>query len=190
LKAFNIVIPVLNSRGVRIALGVLGIVFIIAAVALKEDDGSGTGGGGESAQARYQRQVVATCNSVRALQGGNTLGPPEAGPSGITFAKDTFVTNARANISAIERRFDLLLAKPVPDSLHDEADTVRRRADESVKTSRAISTQLEASLPSRFTVEQINAAGAEFQDQSDEDIARLEDALSELAGRECRISRS
>ncbi len=186
LKAFNIEIPVLSGRGVRVGLGALGIAFIVAAVALKGDGN----GDGDQAEARYQRQVVATCNRVRALESRNTLGTPEAGPAGFTFARDTFVPNARANITAIERRFDILLQKPAPDSLRDEADVMRRRKEEAVKTSRAILAQLATSLPPHFTQEQLNAAALPLQDRSDETSARLEDALANLAGRECRITPS
>jgi hypothetical protein len=187
LKGFNIEIPVLSSRGVRVALGALGIAFIVGAVLLRDDDG---GGGGDSTEARYQRQVVATCNEVRALQGRNPRGTPELGPGGITYNRDVFVANATANIAAIERRFDLLLPKPVPDSLREEADVVRGRKNESINASRAILKQLAASLPPHFTEPELETAGAQFQDRSDESLARLEDALTELAGRECRISRS
>jgi hypothetical protein len=187
LKAFNIEIPVLSSRGVRVTLGALGIAFIVGAVVLKDDD---AGGGGDSTEARYQRQVVATCNGVRVLQGRNTLGTPDVGSSGITFNRDVFVANAEANIAAVKRRFDLLLQKPVPDSLSDQADVVRRRKNASIKTSRAILKQLAASLSPDFTERELETASAPFQDRADESLARLEDALTELAGRECKISGS
>ncbi len=61
LKAFNIELPVLQSRGVRIALGGLGTVFLIAAFALRDDES----GGSDRSAKRYQRQVVAACDAVR-----------------------------------------------------------------------------------------------------------------------------
>jgi hypothetical protein len=109
LKAFNIDIPPLESRGVRLTLGLLGIAFVAAAVVFRDGNG---GSRGNEAETRYQRQVVATCNAVRTIAKRSELGTPQPGPNGFTFDRDALVSTGRSNLTAIERRLALLLAKP------------------------------------------------------------------------------
>lgn len=106
LKAFNIDIPPLESRGVRLTLGLLGIAFLAAAVVLRDD---GRGATRNEAEARYQRQVVGTCNAVRTI--ASEFGTPQPGPNGFTFDRDALVATGRANLAEIERRLGLLLLK-------------------------------------------------------------------------------
>ncbi|CAN5278411.1 hypothetical protein BH18ACT12_BH18ACT12_13040 [soil metagenome] len=186
LKAFNIEIGPLSSRGVRFTLGLLGIVFIVAAVILRDNGGGGSNG----AEASYQRQVLATCNAVRKVAARSDLGTPQLGPAGPTFDRDAFVSTGRANLAAIERRLSLLLDKPVPDSLRSEAEVVRDRKTAFVERNREILNQLGRTLPQRFTVEQFNALTRPLQDAADNVLARLEDAMSQLAGQDCALSSS
>ncbi len=185
LKAFNIEIRVLSSRAVRFALGLLGVAFLVAAVALRDD-----GGGGNEAQDRYQRQVVATCNGVRAVVARDDPGTPQVAPGGITYDRDTFISRGRTNLAAIERRFALLLDKPAPDSLRSEADTVRDRTQDFGSQNRRIFSELQRALPSTFTLERFDTAARPLQDRADNVLARLEDAMTQLAGRDCRLSSS
>jgi hypothetical protein len=185
LKAFNVEFPVLTSRGVRLTLGLLGIVFLVGAVVLRD-----TGDNSARGEEGYQRQVVATCKSVRTIVARNDLGPPQVGPGGITFDRNALVSTGRTNLAAIERRLDLLLDKPVPDSLHSEAETVRERTSEFVKQNREILSQLGRTLPQRFTVEQFNAVTGPLQDKADNALAQLEDSTSQLAGGDCSLSNS
>jgi hypothetical protein len=185
LKAFNIDIPPLESRGVRVTLGLLGIAFVAAAVVFRD---SGGGGGSNEAEARYQRQVVGTCNAVRAIAKRSELGTPQPGPNGFTFDRDALVASGRANLAAIERRLGLLLEKPVPDSLSGQARLVGNRKNEFVHQNRTILNHLEQTLPPRFTVEQFNALTASLQDTADSVLARLDDAMSQLAGQDCGLT--
>jgi hypothetical protein len=186
LKAFNIEIGPLSSRSVRLTLGLLGVAFIAAAVILRDDGG----GGGDGAEARYRRQVLATCSAVRRIAERSELGTPQAGPEGFTFDRDALVASGRANLAAIERRLSLLLDKPVPESLADEAEAVRDRARDFVRQGRQTLNQLQRVLPARFTVEQFNALTRPLQDAADAVIAQLEDGMSELAGQNCALSSS
>jgi hypothetical protein len=185
LKAFNIDIPPLESRGVRLTLGLLGIAFVAAAVVFRDDGG---GGSGNEAEARYQRQVVGTCNAVRTIARRSELGTPQPGPNGFTFDRDALVSTGRANLAAIERRLTLLLEKPVPDSLSSQARSVRRRKSEFMNRNRTTLNQLERTLPPRFTIEEFNALAAPLQDAADAVLARLDDSLSQLAGQDCRLT--
>jgi hypothetical protein len=185
LKAFNIDIPPLESRGVRLTLGLLGIAFVAAAVVFRDDGG---GGSGNEAEARYQRQVVGTCNAVRTIARRSELGTPQPGPNGFTFDRDALVSTGRANLAAIERRLTLLLEKPVPDSLSSQARSVRRRKSEFMNRNRTTLNQLERTLPPRFTIEEFNALAAPLQDAADAALARLDDSLSQLAGQDCRLT--
>ena len=51
----------------------------------------------------------------------------------------------------------------------------------------AVLKQLSKTLPANPTLEQISAAIQPLQDRSDRVTARLEDALTELAGSECTL---
>jgi hypothetical protein len=183
LKAFNTEFPVLTSRGVRLTLGLLGLAFLVAAVVFRETDANDI-----RSEDGYQRQVVATCKSVRTIVARNDLGTPHVGPGGITFDRDAFVSTARANLAAIQRRLALLLGKPVPDSLRNEAEVARDRVSDFVKQNQDIFDQLRRRLPQMFTVEQFDAAARPWQDTADSVLARLEDAMTQLAGRDCSLS--
>jgi hypothetical protein len=100
------------------------------------------------------------------------------------------IATGRANLAAIERRLALLLAKPVPGSLHDQAEDVRDRKTAFVTQNREILDELGQRLPQRFTVDQFNALTRPLQDAADNVMARLEDAMSQLAGQDCRLSSS
>jgi hypothetical protein len=185
LKAFNIEIGPLNSRGVRLTLGLLGLAFVAAAVVFRDGGGDGNPNGDE---ARYQRQVLATCNAVRRVSSRNDLPTPQPGPGGFTYDRDALVSIGRENLTAIERRLDLLLDKPVPDSLTSEARAVRERKSDYVEQLRQILNQLPGLLPKRFTIDQFNARTASLQDAADNVQARLEDAMTQLAGQDCTLT--
>jgi hypothetical protein len=186
LSAFNIEIPVLNSRPIRLGLGALGLGFIAAAFLLPPNDD----GGVDVAEARYQRRVVATCDSVREVLARESVGPPRAERGELLFDRDIAFARGKANVDAIERRLDLLLAKPVPESLQNQADVLRTRASRFVRRSRAILNELRAALPASFNIQELEAASAPFQGRADAVVARLEDALADLGGRSCSLSSS
>lgn len=185
LKAFDVEMPVLKSSGVRVSLGVLGIAFVGGAVMLRENSSS------EAGEARYQRQVTATCNAVRRLSSRDVLGQPlryDEAKDGFTFDRDAMLARSRAILDGRERRINLLLAKPAPDSLRSRAEAVRRQLDSYVRKTRSGLEELRSALPSSFTLRELEAAGLPYEAQSDEVAARLEDAMTRLADRECALS--
>jgi hypothetical protein len=182
LKAFNIEMPVLTSSSVRAALGILGIAFLAGAVLLPTDDTQG----GDSGEARYQRQVLATCNAVRRETTRNKLGAPSG--FDLRFDRSRVISSFRRSFATIDRRLDLLFDRSVPESLRDEAKIARRWADRYVRESRAALKEFADVLPPNPTLEQIDAAAASVGDRGDEIVAQLEDAMTELAGRECILA--
>lgn len=215
LRAFQIELPVLTSLAVRVALGVLGIAFLVAAVMLREDNTDVVGSSQSSrpvdqaardaspaardtSQTGYQRQVAATCNGLRSLSKRNTLGPPISqpeqqrgrGPDSAHFERDTVISGEREKLRAIIRRLQLLRKKPVPTSLRDEAKVARNRALIYVRELRAVVRTFAYALPSNPTLQQINATAAPLRDSNDKATARFEDALTQLADRDCSLPRT
>ena len=193
LSAFNIEIPVLGSRAVRLGLGGLGVVFLVAAIVLREpgpppvDD---PGPKPPSPESIYQQRVLATCKAVRRVLKQEPVGPSDFQGGQPVFDRDAFLARGLGNVEAIARRLDLLLDKRVPGALKARADVVRRRADRFVSKSRASLDELRAALQSRFTIEELQEASAPLQDDADALIIRLADSMSELADRECTLRTS
>ena len=179
LKAFNMDLPVLTSRVTRGALGALGIMFLVAAFVLREDTG-----GDDREQARYERQVVATCKAVRRLANRPDLGSPD---SDLTFDRGTILFNARNKTTAIRRRFDLLLEKPVPDGKRDDARRLRQRVENFHSQRRRVLAAFADALPSRPTEEEIEGVAQSVQSRLDRVVTELEDAMTQLAGRDCSL---
>lgn len=190
LKAFNIEVPVLQRRGARIALGGLGMAFLLAAFLLREDDG----GRVDPSVERYQRQVIAACNAVRSSD--IRIGTPsqkfdvegDVPTASLTFERDRVIAGVRSALAADRRRLKLLFAKPAPDSLRDEAKVARKRFDAYARESRAFSSTVARALPEDPTIEQIDEITAPLQDRVDSVIVPLEDAMTRLAGQECSIT--
>lgn len=191
LKAFNIELPVLQSRAVRMALGGLGIVFLVAAFVLREDDGSA-----DRSAERYQRQVVAACNAVGKRGARTSIGTPrpsfdmdgDAPTAALIYDRDRVIAGVRSALAADRRRLKLLFDKPAPDSLRDEAQEARERFDAYARQSRASSATIARTLPENPTIEQIDEVTAALQDRADAVIAPLEDAMTRLAGQECSLT--
>lgn len=199
LKAFNIEMPVLTSARVRVAVGTLGIAFLIAAFLLREDSA-----GKDPAVAQYQRQVAAACNAVRqlkarapaeigidmgALASSSGAGPPNLSPGQVfTVDRETLLTGERSKQVAIRRRFELLLAKREPGSLRDEADALRTAVSSYVRDESSFRQELKDTLPERPHLEDLQAAYAAHEPQADEHLAQLEDAMNELGDRDCSLT--
>jgi hypothetical protein len=186
LKAFDVEMPVLKSSGTRAALGVVGIVFLVTAVLLRENND-----GEDPAEARYQRQVMATCNAVGRVSAKDVYGQSlgfDQDTNDRTYDRDVILSRSRAKLEAVKQRFDLLFAGPIPNALRPDADIARRRVASSVRRNRKVLRELESALRPITTEREIDAATAPYQSQLDAAAARLEDAMNKLAGRECRLS--
>jgi hypothetical protein len=148
-------------------------------------------------EARFQRQVAATCSSVRSLSKRNTLlsgatiSQPDLqnmqGMNSFHLDRAAVISGEREKLAAIKRRLRLLAARPVPVSLRDKANAERSRARSYVRDSSAVVTAFAKALPSSPTLDQVNAAAAPLRDRKDEATAGLEDALTQLAGRDCSL---
>lgn len=216
LRAFQIDVPVLKSRGVRVALGALGIAFLVGAILLPEaDDGRGSLGAirrqqevqarnEQEAQVRHERQidarrkhdsqarhdheleqrfqqeVEATCKAVQRATKLQIIPGP-----GQNIDRDATLSGVRAGFAEAASRLQLLFAKPAPASLRHQAKVARGRAESYIRKGREFLNALRGALPAYPTLEQLRAAGATA---GGTDIrARLEAAMTELAGRDCSL---
>jgi len=182
LTAFNVELPVLKSLGIRVVLGVLGVAFLIATVLLRQETS-----GEDPAVARYERQVAATCGAIRVLSRRDVVRASASTAEGQTrYDRAMLLSGLRFQMRAIDRRLDLLLAMPVPDSLRKAAESVRRRAQSYRREFRVLLPEFAHALPKRPTLKDVEAAATPFRDQLDESGAPLEDAMTQLGDRDCR----
>jgi hypothetical protein len=136
-------------------------------------------------QAWYQRQVAATCNAVRRATKDFSIVP---GP-GQNVDLDATLTGARASFESATRRLQLLFDKSAPKRLRRKAKVARGRAKSYIREGRENLQALGARLPAYPTLEQLRAAGAPTS-RSIDVVARLEAAMTDLAGRDCNLSSS
>jgi hypothetical protein len=215
LRAFQIEVPVLQSRGVRVALGALGVAFLLAAVLVPQDSGDSRARDEARRQqelqarherevqerrkqesqarlerevkARYQRSVEATCSAMRRATSNLSFVP---GP-GQNIDRDATLAQWRAGFEAGAQRLQLLFDKSAPASLRHEVKVARGRSKSYIRNGRHVFSTLAASLPTYPTLEEFRAAASsDPQDQAVGFVARLEDAMTELAGRDCSLSAS
>lgn len=209
LDAFNIKMPVLPSPRVRATLGALGIAFLIAAVLLPENNTDSSNAdevrrqreiaarhdheveerrqqdleerNRREAEERYQSQVSGTCSAVRRLASRSTFAFDRDD-------RDGMLELGRANATAIRRRLKLLFDKSAPASLRDQARIARGRAVSYSRQARADLNTLRAALPPYPTLAELQAATAQLQEAEDIAVGRLEDAMTQLAGRDCSLA--
>jgi hypothetical protein len=175
-RAFGIEVPVLDSVARQVALGLVGVAFLIGAVFV--GDGLGDGGSDEGVKA-YRQEVLAACRSV-----GADRGLPPINQDG-TFEHDAYITWLNRQVDASEDILDALWKRPVPDGLADDATEARTNANDLVAQSRAAVGRLSDLLPSRFDIRGLGAASAGVQSLLREPTARLEESMSRLAGEPC-----
>jgi hypothetical protein len=147
-------------------------------------------------EAAYQRQVAATCSAVRRLSKSNTLGTPHYDMHALLniqpgnvyyFDRERVISGAYDTLAAIKRRLLSLLRRSVPSPLHGKEEIARKRAFSYLRESRAVARTFANALPTRPTLPQINAAAEMLRDREDKATVRLEDALTQLAERDCHL---
>lgn len=183
-KAFGVEVPVLNSVGRQLGLAGLGILFLVAAYVLGDDT---TGSKPQNpAVAAYRQRVLAACRSASSTVSGNPL--MAAVNSDLTFDRDRFVAGLRDQISASSAVWDELWQQPVPRDLNDEASVAREATDEALAQTRAAIDQIPKQLPRRFTFQDFAAFAGQMNAALSAPAARLEAAMSKLAGQPCTVS--
>jgi hypothetical protein len=101
------------------------------------------------------------------------------------YDRATVVSNYRRLIEAVDRRLELLLAKPPPDSLREAAQDARRSADSYVREFRMMVQEMDKVLSTRPTFMEVEAVGERHERELDRAGSRLDSALTELADRDC-----
>lgn len=166
----------LPSR-VRTALAALAIALLIASVLVPEDP---------AAQLRrYQRQIQATCNIMRDLPNKGIVLDRTAADG--TFDRSAVIAAMRNTWQTSNRRLKLDLDKPAPESLRDEAQLARKRADTWIRRSSAVVKVFADALPAHPTGLHLFGAQVSLANRWEPAIAPLEGALTRLSGHRCRL---
>ena len=172
-KALGFEVPGLVSGRRQLALGLVGVVFLGAAVALRDD---GSDGPDASVQG-YRQEVLATC---RALPRGQPT-PTE----GVTFEKDAYLSDLRTQRSSWESSLAELWEQDVPDSLREDEGAAEAATVRLVESWGVALERLEQQLPARFDF----VAAARYAQSAGAVLAApassWERAMSRLAGAAC-----
>jgi hypothetical protein len=177
-RAFGVEVPVIDSLARQVALGLVGVVFLVAAVVV----GNGDDGGNNDQVDAYRQEVLATCRSL-----GTDRGLPPIGQDG-RFEHDAYISWLSRQFDASEDVLNDLWARPVPGELRDDASEARANANDLFVQSRAAVGRLSDLLPSRFDILGLNAASGEVRGLLDPPTARLERSMSRLAGAPCTLT--
>ena len=108
-KALGFEVPVLESGARQLALGIVGVVFLVGAVALPNTRNNGAGS--DPSVEDYRQEVLATCRTLPRL--------PEPG-SGTSFDRESYLRSLRAQVETWDQSLSDLWGQDVPDSLQDD----------------------------------------------------------------------
>jgi hypothetical protein len=172
-------VPVIPTLKRQVALGVVGVAFIVVAVLLR--DNTGNGGTSDDVHA-YQQRVVAACHDLAQVGGGL----PPINNDGTTD-RDRYLEWLRGQVATSEGILSALWERSAPDELNDERTNARNDARDFSRQAQSGLRQLEQALPTRFSlfenpppvIQQINVELATSRE-------RLKGSMSELAGEPCR----
>ena len=172
-KALGFEVPVLESGRRQLALGILGVVFLGAAIVLRDD---GNEGPDQSVQG-YRQEVLATC---RALPRGQ---PTPTGDG--TFEKDAYLDHLRTQRSSWESSLAELWDQDLPDSLREDKAAAEAATSRLVDRWGVALDRLEQQLPDTFDF----LAAARYAESAGAVVAAAasnwERAMSRLAAEAC-----
>jgi hypothetical protein len=172
-KALGVEVPVLKSGRRQVALGLVGVVFLGAAVVLGDDGNDGPDASVEG----YREEVLATC---RALPRGQPT--PTAG---VTFEKDAYLDDLRTQRSSWESSLREFWEQEVPDSLQEDKRVAESATARLIETWGVALDRLEQELPTRFGF----LEAARYSQSAGTVVAApassWERAMSRLAGAAC-----
>jgi hypothetical protein len=174
-RAFGVEVPVLDSVARQVALGLVGVVFLVAAFVV----GDGGNDGKDGKVQAYRQEVLAACRSIR--QGS---GLPPLNNDG-SVDRDAYVSWLGGKLDASQSILGSLWKRPVPDRLKDHAADAEQNANDLLKRSRAAVSRLQLELPSRFALLPPPAAIQGVENELREPNARFEGSMSLLAGQAC-----
>jgi len=182
-SVFGATVPVIPTLRRQVALGLVGVAFLVAAVLLRTDH---DGGRTSKAVKAYQQLVVAACSDI--AQSGGGLRPFN---SDGTVDRAPYLGWLRGNVATGKEILNALWERPVPDELKDARATAHDDARDYFEKVRTGLNQLEQSLPASFPLipnppAVLSQVNAELAAPS----ARLNGSMSELAGHTCRTGQT
>ena len=139
-KALGFEIPKLESGRRQLALGLVGVVFLGAAIVLRDE---GTDGPDPKVKG-YRDEVLATC---RALPRGQP-----APTDGVMFEKAAYLDYLRGQRNSWNSSLAELWDEDVPDPLRSDQGAADAATDRLIKTWGVALQRLEQELPERFDV--------------------------------------
>jgi hypothetical protein len=171
-KAFGVDIPVLQSGRRQVALGLVGVVFLGAAVLLRDDE---SGDGSDATVEGYRQEVLATCRALPRDQPFPT--------DGAQFEKGPFLEHLGAQRTSWESALDELWQQKPPDSLQEDQQTAEAATGRLLASWADALDRLEQRLPETFDI--LAAARYAREVGSVAPATRWEGAMSRLAGAPC-----
>jgi len=173
-KALGFEIPKLESGRRQLALGLVGVVFLGAAVALRDD---GNEGGPDASVEGYREEVLATCRAVPRGQPTPT--------EGVTFEKDAYLDFLSTQRSSWASSLDELWEQEAPDSLREDERAAEAATARLIESWGIALERLDQQLPERFDY----LAAAQYAQSAGAVLAApassWERAMSRLAGAAC-----
>jgi hypothetical protein len=152
----------------------------------------------DTSLADYQRQVPATCGRVHDLlttdHGGEIINFDSAGgfPSNpldlVKVNKGALLSVLRGNLRGAEEEFDLLNAKPAPQSLAGRKERAVAAQRAWSKAFRKTISTVDQSVAEGMTLSEVNAILGGAGGPTTSAGARLNDAMTSLAGDDCRVT--
>lgn len=182
LKAFNFDVPVISSLRRQALLFVIGAVFVGMAWVLRDRSGPGSDDGA----AAYRQVAVATCARIVKIR---TADPPfgmiDITPGGVRVHKASLVREVTKRQTAIQAELETLWGHDPPKQLSAEQDRAEELSRVWLEKSRKAIRALEASAPDPMTEEDAD----KFYQAVDVGLrARLNDAMTSLAGQDCPVA--
>ncbi|MFC4148152.1 hypothetical protein ACFO0M_18010 [Micromonospora mangrovi] len=182
VEALGFRIPPLRDRRVRVALGVVGVVAVVAAFVAPLP---GTAAANrKEARATYQRQVLATCVAVSSTRrlGDGAVRLDDRG----RIQRDPMVALFERQLAQEDAAVAQLWARETPADLRGQRDAARAAWTESEAVMRRLLERIRA-LPSAFTQEQLDAVTGPATAQGAAGWSRFRGAMAELAGENCDL---
>lgn len=172
-EALGVKVGPLESLRRQVALGLVGVVFLGAAVAFRDD---GSDGPDPSVQG-YRQEVLATCRAL-----------PRQEPTpnqGLTFEKDVYLDHFRTQRSSWESSLAELWEQDVPDSLGEDKRAAEAATARLVESWGVALERLDWELPNSFDLTAAVQYAQSAQTVTAAPASSWEGAMSRLAGAAC-----
>jgi hypothetical protein len=140
----------------------------------------------------YQKQVVATCSRAHGIlatdHGGEIIDLSSPSPQGPRIRKSALLQVMNGNLSAVRTEFSLLNQRQVPGSLGRQKSEAEQAQRSWLDAEQANVQFVEANVRDRELLTELNSQLAARAAVTAQAGARLNSAMSTLAGGECRVT--